>query len=299
MKCDRILFPIDFSDHNCVLARQVAWLANRFGSRVTLLHVATAPSTCSAATEAYYDWDTYKALAERTKQRLSRFPIDLPEWRVERAVVEGEPAHEIANWANQHKAELVMIGTHDCGTFRGLLLGSAAEKMIHDVSCPVWVYSTFHRLVHEPNIAVRKIICALDLTEEAVSVLRFASDFAKRLGAQVLVVHSVPESETQTGKYIDSNIWYLQQKAGVDFPTIETGKDISRAIIDTAQDQQADLVIIGRGKCQRTLGRLRTHEYEIIRQTPCPVLSYCCTGTEEEPACSPAKHELEATLSVL
>jgi hypothetical protein len=35
----------------------------------------------------------------------------------------------------------------------------------------------------------------------------------------------------------------------------------------------ADLVVIGRGVLNGTLGRLRTHAYGIIRQSPSPVLS--------------------------
>jgi hypothetical protein len=36
---------------------------------------------------------------------------------------------------------------------------------------------------------------------------------------------------------------------------------------------EVDLAVIGRGALQGTLGRLRTHAYGIIRQSPCPVLS--------------------------
>ena len=39
MKCDQILFPIEFSYLIRALTSQVEWLATRFGSRVTLLHV--------------------------------------------------------------------------------------------------------------------------------------------------------------------------------------------------------------------------------------------------------------------
>jgi hypothetical protein len=40
-----------------------------------------------------------------------------------------------------------------------------------------------------------------------------------------------------------------------------------------AEHHEADLVIIGRGKLLSTFGRLRTHAYAIIRDSPCPVLS--------------------------
>ena len=36
----------------------------------------------------------------------------------------------------------------------------------------------------------------------------------------------------------------------------------------------SDLVVIGRGVVRQTLGRLRTSAYAIIREAPCPVLSF-------------------------
>jgi nucleotide-binding universal stress UspA family protein len=35
----------------------------------------------------------------------------------------------------------------------------------------------------------------------------------------------------------------------------------------------ADLVVMGRGRATRTLGRLRSNVYSIIRDAPCPVIS--------------------------
>jgi nucleotide-binding universal stress UspA family protein len=49
--------------------------------------------------------------------------------------------------------------------------------------------------------------------------------------------------------------------------------DVAEAVRTEAQRHKADLVIIGRGMLDQSLGRLRTHSYAIIRQAPCPVLS--------------------------
>jgi hypothetical protein len=40
-----------------------------------------------------------------------------------------------------------------------------------------------------------------------------------------------------------------------------------------AAEVHADLLVIGRNPAPGILGRLRTHAYSIIRQSPCPVLS--------------------------
>ena len=44
-------------------------------------------------------------------------------------------------------------------------------------------------------------------------------------------------------------------------------------VAEAAERYQADLVLIGRGSLAKFAGRLRTHEYSIIRDAPCPVLS--------------------------
>ncbi|MBV9223365.1 MAG: hypothetical protein JOY85_05020 [Acidobacteriaceae bacterium] len=42
---------------------------------------------------------------------------------------------------------------------------------------------------------------------------------------------------------------------------------------ETALACQAQLVVIGRGRMQGFLGRLRTNVSAILRESPCPVLS--------------------------
>jgi hypothetical protein len=49
--------------------------------------------------------------------------------------------------------------------------------------------------------------------------------------------------------------------------------DVSESVRKEALRHHKDLVVIGRGKVQETLGRLRTRAYGIIRHALCPVLS--------------------------
>jgi nucleotide-binding universal stress UspA family protein len=52
---------------------------------------------------------------------------------------------------------------------------------------------------------------------------------------------------------------------------VESG-EIARVVDAAARTTGADLLVIGRSR-QHGLGRLRTHSYAIIRESPCPVLS--------------------------
>jgi nucleotide-binding universal stress UspA family protein len=286
MKFDHILFPTDFSDNSRALTKDVEWLANRFGSRVTLLHVFEIPASWYGACEgSFMSVECFDTLRESAKQRLRAYPINIPETRIERIVEEGEPAFEIANWAQEHAVDVIVMGTHGYGKIRGLLMGSVTAKVIHDVSCPVWTNSVASLKEKRQNGGISNVVCAIELTTEAAPLLSFTKELARELGATVQVVNSVPEMESRPDKYFDFalhrylmdsarvEVSKLQRQAGTDFPLTMSEKSISQAVADAAVANSADLVIIGRGKSQETFGRLRTHAYDIIRQAPCPVLS--------------------------
>jgi nucleotide-binding universal stress UspA family protein len=65
----------------------------------------------------------------------------------------------------------------------------------------------------------------------------------------------------------------LQAAASVRAPLQVAVGDIVATVTDHARDEDADLIVIGRGSLQAPLGRLRTHAYGIIQRSPCPVLS--------------------------
>jgi nucleotide-binding universal stress UspA family protein len=287
MKVDHILFPIDFSDHSRALHAEVEWLASRFHSQVTLLHVFEIPTSWYGGGEAsLINGEEIMAYIESEKQRLQDYPINVPEDRVQRISAEGSAAWHITEWAKDHAVDLIVMGTHGYSTWRRLLLGSVAMKVLHEVDCPVWTHAAIGEThgVDEPNIS--RIVCSLELSEEAVPLLRFTKGLADEFGAQVHLVHSVPEAPSRPAKYFDYDVHKVlkdyareeiarrQSEAGTDFPLSLTEGLIAQDVVDIAKKQQADLVVTGRGLVQATCGTWRTHIYDIIRQAPCPVLSY-------------------------
>lgn len=285
MKFNHILFPVDFSDHCRGLNPQVEWLANHFGSRVTLLHVFEIPVSWYGTAEApLLDPVCLRDFAEFQNQQLQEYTLNVSEDRIERILAEGSASWHITNWANEHDVDLIVMGTRGLGNVRGLLMGSVAAKVIHDASCPIWTDAFLHSGRQQGGY--KNIVCAIDLTEEAVPLLKFAHEISQDLGAKVHLIHGVPEAETRPSKYFDVDlhsyltesarisISKLQREAGTEFPLTIKACRIADAVSTTALDQNADLVIIGCGRTREVFGRLRTHAYQIIRDAPCPVLSY-------------------------
>jgi nucleotide-binding universal stress UspA family protein len=235
---------------------------------------------------------------EAERQRLKDYVINIPEDRIERVSAEGSPAWHIAKRAKDLDVDLIVMGTHGYGTFRRMILGSVAIQVLHDVHCPVWTHPAPPETGSAGAHGISSIVCSIELSDETVPLLRFTKELAEEFGATVRLVHTVGAEQSRAIKYFDcefdravkdlarEEISKLQQEAGTDFPLSLTDGYIALDLSEVALDQDADLVVIGRGRLQGTLGSLRTHAYEIIRQVSCPVLSFMMGEVKQD-----ARHE--------
>jgi nucleotide-binding universal stress UspA family protein len=287
MKFKNILFPLDFSERSLGMASEVECLARRFGAKVTVLHVFEIPATWYGTAEApTINVNCFQEFFNAAQESLENFKLDLPAEQVEKVICEGDPSWLIANWAREHPTDLIMIGTRGFGRLQGLLLGSVAAKVIHDTRCPVWTDANAQDKAKFQN-EISDILCAVDIDEETVPLLRFADDVRRLFSAKLHVVHCIPEAETRPNKYLDFDLHRyllegarielkkLQREAGLDGEITITGGTVSKAVRSLAIENKIGLIVLGRGESQHTFGRLRTHAYQIVHDAPCPVLSYC------------------------
>lgn len=289
LNIENILFPVDLSEPCRAAAPFVRWLACRTGARVTMLHVLEMP-------QPYYsDLTSFLSLVDMGEMlRLRKAPFDaflageFQDLRFVRRILRfGDPVQLILEYARKLRVGMIMMPTHGMGTFRRLILGSVTAKVLHDAECPVWtdahIESAGAEHVHPERCS--KILCGLNLQEDAARVLKYAAELAQILGAELRLVHAVPASESLTTKYFDAElvtaltetagakIAELQSAAGTSAQVVIRGGEPAHVIRDAAIESQADLVVIGRGVLTEKLGRLRTQCYAIIRDSPCPVWS--------------------------
>lgn len=279
-----ILFPFDFSAQASQVAPFVRALASRFGASITVLSVV--PPTFEVmpagmglrAGEDVSDWTG--ALQSRLDQALITELAGVP---VERIADAGDPGFRITDFAHSHGVDLIMMPTHGLGLFRSLLVGSATSKVLHDARCPVWTAA--HAEQQRAGGLPKTILCAVDGSAASGALLTWAADFSTRVGAALKLLHVVgsitdwPSLEReralqeQVRQAAQTEIVSLQASAGVHAPLRVAVGDIVATVTEHAREENADLILIGRGSLQSALGRLRTHAYGIIQRSPCPVLS--------------------------
>ena len=136
-----ILVPVDFnpaSDAALTCARDVA---ERFGARLTLLHVVTDPGATGYVTPEMYvppSLDTQETLVRNGREALERLAATL-EGRVPLTteVRIGDVVNEIKDFVRTEQVDLLVMGTHGRRGLAHLFLGSVAEQMLRTAQCPV------------------------------------------------------------------------------------------------------------------------------------------------------------------
>ena len=280
-----ILFPVDFSDQCRAVRPFVRSMAERFHSRLTLLHSIQIPACWYGGLDAAYPiMLDLPDLEESARKELTAFFSPANEVS-DRVVKPGDPATDITQFADQNDVDLIMMPTHGYGKFRGLLLGSVTAKVLHDARSNVWTATHTENPDLSKHLECKNIMAAIDLTESAVPLIHRYADVARDFNAKLRLVHAVPGASAETRYDLDQDfrsfllqsarreIARLQTEAGTNFEVCMEGGTVSRIVREAALHHDADLILMGRGSLQETFGRLRTNAYAIIRDAPCPVLS--------------------------
>jgi nucleotide-binding universal stress UspA family protein len=284
----KVLMPVDFSEPWRGASHYGAALARQFNAEITLLHVLPYANFAGGGME--YAPTVLESLAEERRTsaqtQLDTFLAEeLQNVKVNRVLLEGDPAGTIVDYAHNEHTNLIVMPTHGYGPFRRFILGSVTAKVLHDADCPVWTGIHMAEAPPVEQIAFQNVACAVDLGPQSRCALKWAAEFAAKFGATLSIFHVTPDLDGRVGEYFDPD-WRLQirtmAKEEIEKLMTETGVtakvqiisgDVAREVALAAGDHKTDLLVIGRGSSSGILGRLRTHSYALIRQSPCPVVS--------------------------
>jgi nucleotide-binding universal stress UspA family protein len=287
MPLSHIVVPVDYSEKSEGAARYAEAMHGRFGSRVTLLHVLPPPHYEFGAMEVGGSVleDLFRNRAEQARKDLDEFlAAELTPEFTERVLLEGDPAARIVKTAHERGAGMILMPTHGYGTFRRFILGSVTAKVLHDADCPVWTGVHMEASSVEA-VRIDRVAAAIDLGAQTERTLMWARRFAESAGAELTLIHAMPNLEGRSGEYFDPD-WRRHMKAsiseevagllarlGFEAPLLADSGETAETVCGLAQEWKADVLVIGRGSAAGVFGRLRANAYSIIRQSHCPVVS--------------------------
>ena len=145
IKIEKILCPVDFSDHSQAALTYAADLARSLGSQLIVLH-AVAPVLYPVAYglapvgPANYEEQARQAAEEKLGEIVAG--LDKGGVFATSLVVTGTPWLRIPELVEEHKIDLVVMATHGLTGLKHALLGSNAEQVVRRCSCPVLTVKT-------------------------------------------------------------------------------------------------------------------------------------------------------------
>ena len=285
---DRILIGIDFS-HSSV--ETVRWTVSRFPTaEITLFHAIgplSIPGYLSRTLGGGTELMREKELDARTNLEHLAEGIGI-DARIE--VRLGWAPESLAITAEEIGAELVVVGAHRKRVNPSDELGNTCAAIVRKTIVPVLVWRP---VVNDRD---KTILAALDLREENAPVAATGARYASYFDARLLLLHAIPSTlhgylrAVSTAPKVEETMRGLESEARRDaleripedlrdqVPTqvaIVRGRPIVSHILNTAESESADLIVIGKYHAPGLVARvlLGGITAAVIQNANCSVLT--------------------------
>ena len=293
-----ILFPTDFTPHARSALKYAAAFARDGRGRVVLFSVQTGSVPANLMTlpqRVFEDQEAHWLLQLRSevKDLLTDQLFDGLE--VEPVIVEGEPAHEIANAVRDYDIDLVTVVTHGRRGLARALWGSTAEEIIAEAPCPVLtIRPPQHDFVEhrgrQTEIRLNRILLATNFRPSSIAATHLARELAGTTGAELHAVYVIgdyfeqisvmfPEGGQSALSRMRSEVkdrmqTFAREDNGSIVTHIAEGRPYAE-IVRLAAETDADLIVIGTSVHASLFGgapALGSEIERVVRNAPCPVL---------------------------
>lgn len=137
---EKILFANDFSENSEHAFDYALTLAQKFGSRLIIMHVINEPVDLRGFYVPHISFEKLeKEIEEGAEKMMQKFcRTKIKEFtNYETLIVAGIPYEEILKKADAEKASLIVMGTQGRKGIDHFLFGSTAERVVRTAKCPV------------------------------------------------------------------------------------------------------------------------------------------------------------------
>jgi nucleotide-binding universal stress UspA family protein len=286
MSFRKILCPIDFSSGSDHALRVAARLATRHGAELVIAHVWYAGEYSLASYT--FPSRAVEQMIDEEQQGLAAAVHEAHQVgaaRVRSELRKGDPAQEIvALVRDEPELDLVVMGTRGRSGLARVLLGSVAEQVVRQATCPVLV--TREGLDVVP---LRRLLCPIDFSEGSRQAMELAARIVEPGGAGITLLHVVElpgpytrepalrdlgaALEREASRTLEQWASELRTTVGVAVTTRVRSGRLGPELLAALDDEPFDLVVTGsRGQTGIRRALLGSVAEKIVRHAPCPVL---------------------------
>lgn len=174
---EKILVPLDGSEIAEVALPYAEELAGRLGSEITLISVSHSAEEQDQQMFQFYIQKTVESVRERAERAIE----------VDSAILVGNPAEEIVDYADSGNIDLIVMATHGHSGIRRWALGSVADKVLRATGRPVVLVraKNAHPYMHKKDI-LSKMLVPLDGSKESEMVFPYIEELVSKLGGEII-----------------------------------------------------------------------------------------------------------------
>jgi nucleotide-binding universal stress UspA family protein len=285
----RIMLATDFDPVTESALHYSLAIARHYESKVYLLHVV-APETFQ-----FLAADARQRALEDAWRNAQRHMTDLLiaghlEGVDHQVLVEqGDVSEVLSRKINDLSINLLVIGTHARGRLGKLVLGSVAESIFRQATCPVLMVGPRARQVSE-RTPDQPILFCTGFSAHSLKAGGYALSLAQHQGSQLLLMHvskETPQTEQERQRMAEDGKQKLRslippttQLAQPTEAIVEFGTAAER-ILRVAQERQAGLIVLGVRQPVGFVRRLKwATAYAVVSDATCPVLTVRMTEPE-------------------
>jgi nucleotide-binding universal stress UspA family protein len=280
---DDVLLPTDGSDAAETAARAAVALARRFDATLRVVHVLEAGDLPPGVQDS--GADEFASRGESATRTVAEMATDAG-LDVTTALVDGQPTHRaILAYADREAVDCIVMGTVGRTGLDRFVLGSVTERTLRESTVPVFT-------VHAdtvPRMDFEAVLVPTDGSDCAEAAADHAIALATETGASLHVVHAVDPGVAWGG--VDSAAILdaleehgerairrvVERAADADVSTVEAAVvsgPPSRAIVDYADEQDVDLVVMGtHGRTGLDRHLIGSVTERVVRRSRVPVLA--------------------------
>lgn len=290
-----ILVATDFSDTAKVALERAGELAIHHSARIVLVNsLVVDPIPLGGPELMVLPQDFDEQLRQASLEALNSLAAEMAGRgvEIEAELESGSAATAVAAAARRFGADLMVLGTRGNTGFKHLLLGSVAESVVRDASCPVL---TIHPGDTAPLDRVSRILVPTDFSDDATHAVEAVSALfghcVESASLVLLHVYQLPvmvaplsgfgpempilaeNARAMAHQALDPLAAELRRKG---FTVEVAGRegDPASVITELASSMRADLVVMGtRGLSRLKQVLLGSTAERVVQHARCPVLT--------------------------
>ena len=271
---NQIIAATDFSPASSQAVSVASRMARTFKAKLTLFHVF--PYVPRHRYKIPVEW-MVEIIRRDVHTRLQEVKNSLCQSGIDTNIVvqeDGAPALQILNFIQTCKHSLLVMGTHATSGMERFLLGSTAEEVLRQTTCPVITVGP-HVSKNQNQSTLKTILFATDFSNISLAAAPFLLELKQTAGAHLRVLHVSDDhlSVAEEKRQFDPIQKAFQNTQDTQYVTLH-GSNISQSVVDEAERSKTDLLVLG----VRHTSEIATHlapkiAFQIVAAAPCAVLT--------------------------